>query len=197
MKVINRFFDTHSTEAVLELETPRFGDDRGWFSVPFELDAAAEIGIAQPFVQDNHSMSVNVGTVRGIHLQLPPHEQGKLVRIVSGRILDVVVDLRPGSETLGQWIGIELSAEVGNQLWIPRGFGHGFCTLEPNTNLTYKVDNGYAPHADRSLAWDDPDVGVEWNLDPGAATLSDKDANGSALADIVAEITAALSEGAS
>lgn len=191
MKVINRFFDANPADAVLELETPRSSDDRGWFSVLFEVDAAAELGITRPFLQDNHSMSTRVGTVRGIHLQLPPHEQGKLVRIVSGRILDVVVDLRPDSNTLGEWIAVELSAEAGNQLWIPRGFGHGFCTLEPDTSLTYKVDNGYAPHADRSLAWNDPDVGIEWNLGTIEPTLSDKDANGVSLADIVAEIEAA------
>lgn len=196
MKVINRFFDDDSADAVLELEAPRAIDDRGWFSPAFEVDAAAEVGITRPFVQDNQSMSVKVGTVRGVHLQLPPHEQGKLVRIVAGRVFDVVVDLRPGSATLGQWVGLELSAEAGNQLWVPRGFGHAFCTLEPNTNLLYKVDNRYAPHADRTLAWDDPDVAIEWDVDAADAVLSDKDANGSCLADIVTEVAAAI-EGAS
>ncbi len=191
MKVINRYFD-----AALEIEIPRFGDDRGWFSVPYEANAAAEIGLTEPFVQDNHSMSATVGTVRGIHLQLPPHDQGKLVRVTEGRVLDIVVDLRPDSPTLGEWAGIEISAEAGNQVWVPRGFGHGFRTLEPNSHLVYKVDNGYAPQADRSLAWDDPTIGVKWGIDAADATLSDKDRAGSPFADIMADIKQAL-EGAS
>ncbi len=186
MKVLNRYFD-----AALEIETKRFGDDRGWFNVPWEFEAAAAIGIDKPFVQDNHSLSVDVGTIRGIHLQLAPYEQGKLVRVATGAVLDVIVDLRPGSPTVGEWAGIELSAETGNQLWVPRGFGHGFCTREPNTHLLYKVDNAYHPDAERSLAWDDPSVGIDWGVDPAAVTLSEKDQQGADLETILNDIRGA------
>lgn len=183
MKVSNRFLGD-----AFELETPRFGDERGWFSVPFEAAQAIELGLTEPFVQDNHSLSVDVGTVRGLHFQLAPYAQGKLVRVAAGRVLDVIVDLRPDSRTLGEWAGIELSADAGNQLWVPRGFGHGFCTLEPNTHLLYKVDNVYNKDADRSLAFDDTSIDIDWPIDHGDMTLSDKDAAAADFDTIMREI---------
>lgn len=176
---------------VLEIETPRFGDDRGTFSVTYEIGAAAALGLTEPFVQDNHSISVPVGTLRGMHLQLEPHAQGKLVRVVKGRILDVVVDLRPGSPRRGEHASIELDADTGRQLWVPRGYAHGFCTLEPNTEVVYKVDNAYTPAAERSLLWNDPTVAIQWPIDDNELTLADKDRNGSTYDEILAEIDAA------
>jgi len=173
---------------VLELSTPRFGDDRGLFAVTFEVGAAAAVGMVEPFVQDNHSISVPVGTVRGMHFQLAPFAQGKLLRVLKGRILDVVVDLRPGSPSRGQHASIELDAEAGNQLWVPRGFAHGFCTLEPNTELAYKVDNTYTPAVERSLAWDDPTVGIAWPVTAADATLADKDREGLSYQQAIDEI---------
>lgn len=173
---------------VLELSTPCFGDDRGSFAVTFEVGAAASVGMIEPFVQDNHSVSVPVGTLRGMHLQLAPHSQGKLVRVVTGRILDVVVDLRPGSPTRGEHASIELDAVTGNQLWVPRGFGHGFCTLEPDTEVIYKVDNAYTPAAERSLAWNDPTVGIKWPVTEETVTLAAKDREGQSYQQIIDEI---------
>lgn len=173
---------------VLELSTPRFGDDRGSFAVTFEVGAAAAVGMTEPFVQDNHSVSVPVGTLRGMHLQMAPFAQGKLVRVVAGRILDVVVDLRAGSPTRGQHASIELDAETGNQLWVPRGFGHGFCTLVPDTEVVYKVDNTYTPAAERSLAWDDPTVGIDWPVTAETVTLAAKDREGLSYQQIIDEI---------
>lgn len=175
---------------VLELSTPRFGDDRGSFAVTFEVGAAAALGMTEPFVQDNHSVSVPVGTLRGIHLQMAPHAQGKLVRVVKGRILDVVVDLRSGSPTRGEHASIELDATTGNQLWVPRGFGHAFCTLEPDTEVVYKVDNTYTPAAERSLVWNDPTVGIDWPVTAESVTLADKDRLGSSYQEIIDEIDA-------
>lgn len=173
---------------VLELSTPRFGDDRGSFAVTFEVGAAAAVGMNEPFVQDNHSVSVPVGTLRGLHLQMAPYSQGKLVRVVKGRILDVVVDLRPGSATRGQYASIELDAVTGNQLWVPRGFGHGFCTLEPDTEVVYKVDNTYTPTAERSLLWNDPTLGIDWPVTEETVTLAGKDREGSSYQQIIDEI---------
>jgi len=173
---------------VLELSTPRFGDDRGSFAVTFEEGAAAAVGMTERFVQDNHSLSVPVGTLRGMHLQIAPHAQGKLVRVLKGRILDVVVDVRPGSVTRGQHASIELDADSGNQLWVPRGFAHGFCTLEPETEIAYKVDNTYTPAAERSLAWDDPTVGIAWPVTAESVTLAAKDREGLSYQQIIDEI---------
>lgn len=173
---------------VLELSTPRFGDGRGSFAVTYELDAATALGMTEPFVQDNHSVSVPVGTLRGLHLQLAPFAQGKLVRVVRGRILDVVVDLRPGSPTRGEHAAVELDADTGNQLWVPRGFGHGFCTLDPDTEVVYKVDNTYAPGAERSLAWNDPTLGIAWPVTDQTVTLADKDRDAMSYQQIIDEI---------
>lgn len=154
----------------------------------YEVSAAAKVGMSEPFVQDNHSVSVPVGTLRGLHLQVAPFAQGKLVRVVKGRILDVVVDLRPGSPTRGQHARIQLDAESGNQLWVPRGFGHGFCTLEPDTEVVYKVDNTYTPAAERSLAWNDPTVGIDWPVSEAEVTLAAKDRAGLSYQEIIDEI---------
>jgi dTDP-4-dehydrorhamnose 3,5-epimerase len=127
------------------------------------------------FVQDNQSMSSQIGTIRGLHFQAEPMPQGKLVRCLKGSIFDVAVDMRKGSSTFGQWIGETLTAEGAEQLWVPEGFAHGFCTLEPNTEVFYKVTNPYSPEHDRGIAFDDPDIGVKWPVDLASAILSDKD----------------------
>lgn len=179
---------------VIVASTPRFADNRGSFSVTFEENAARSLGLPAHFVQDNLSVSTQPGTIRGIHLQLPPFAQGKLVRVLQGRIADLVVDLRSSSPSFGQHRLVELSAAEGDQLWVPAGFGHGFCTLEPDTVVFYKVDAAYAPAAERTLAWDDPAVGAAWPVGPGGPVLSDKDACGRSFAEIVAELAAAEAE---
>lgn len=177
---------------VSTLATPRFADSRGSFAVLFEEQAAESVGITGRFVQDNYSLSSVAGTIRGLHLQLPPWEQGKLIRVLRGKILDVFVDLRPHSETFGRYGSIEMAAADDIQLWIPAGFAHGFCTLEPDTEMLYKVDARYAPEAERSLAWDDPTVGVDWPVPVDQIVLSDKDAKGQDFDSIVAEISSRL-----
>ena len=154
---------------------PRFGDARGFFSEVFHARRFAEAGIPGPFVQDNHSLSAAVGTVRGLHLQIAPSAQGKLVRVTRGAIWDVAVDVRHGSPTFGQHVGIELSVGNWRQLWIPTGFLHGFCTLEPDTEVLYKVTAEYDREAERGVAWDDPDLAIPWPVEPGKELLSDKD----------------------
>ena len=159
------------------LVTPkRFGDERGFFSEVYNKDAYSNAGIAVEFAQDNHSLSRDVGVVRGLHFQSPPHAQDKLVRVGAGRVLDVAVDIRKGSPTFGEWIAVELSAEVGNQLFIPKGFLHGFATLAPNFELLYKCSDFYAPDCDGAVRFDDPDLGIDWGIDTSSVTLSGKDA---------------------
>ena len=175
-------------EDVLEVRTPCFSDERGSFEVTYEVVAASAGGIPRPFVQDNRSISTAVGTIRGLHLQLAPFEQGKLVRVVRGRILDVVVDVRSDSVRRGRHAAIELDAKSGHQLWVPRGYAHGFCTLEPDTEVVYKVDNAYTPSAERSLAWDDPVLGIDWPVSESGATLAEKDRNGLSYQQIIDEI---------
>lgn len=161
---------------VMLINPKRFGDDRGWFTEVYSTQKFAGIGIRDEFVQDNHSMSVPAGTLRGLHFQTPPHGQAKLVRCIRGRIFDVAVDIRRGSPTYGQWVGAELSAENGRQLYVPVGFAHGFVTLEPQTEVTYKVTAFYAPSNDGGILWNDPRINVEWPLPPGVEpVLSDKD----------------------
>jgi dTDP-4-dehydrorhamnose 3,5-epimerase len=152
---------------------PRFGDERGFFSETWNAARYAEAGIATPFVQDNHSLSKQAGTLRGLHCQVSPSVQGKLVRVVRGAIWDVAVDLRVGSPTYGRHVGAELSAENWAQLWIPGGFLHGYCTLVPDTEVIYKVDAGYDRAAERGVIWNDPDLAVPWPVT--AAVLSEKD----------------------
>jgi dTDP-4-dehydrorhamnose 3,5-epimerase len=161
----------------VKLITPNiFRDDRGFFSETFNLRALASGGVTGHFVQDNHSLSVQPGVVRGLHYQLPPTAQDKLVRVIRGSILDVAVDIRKGSPSYGQHVAVTLSAENWEQLWVPKGFAHGFCTLEPNTEVVYKVTDYYAPEFDRSLRWNDPDIGIKWPVTAERAILSAKDA---------------------
>lgn len=163
--------------------TPRrFGDARGFFSESWNRRLLAEHGMDYDFVQDNHSVSAQVNTVRGLHFQSPPHAQAKLVRCGKGRLFDVAVDIRKGSATYGQWFGVELSFENGRQLMIPAGFLHGFATREPETEIIYKCTNYYSPTADGAIRYDDPDIGIDWGLS-GTAILSDKDVAAPRLAD--------------
>jgi dTDP-4-dehydrorhamnose 3,5-epimerase len=150
-----------------------FQDNRGFFLESYSKRIFDEHGISADFVQDNHSMSVNKGVLRGIHFQKPPHAQAKLVRVVKGSVYDVIVDLRKDSETYGQWEGYTLSAENFSTLFVPRGFGHGFCTLEDNTEFLYKTDNFYAPEADAGIIWNDPTLKIDWPIKE--PVLSEKD----------------------
>lgn len=164
------------TSKVVLLRPKRFGDDRGWFSEVYNEKIFSGYGIDDRFVQDNHSLSVPVGTLRGLHFQTPPFEQAKLVRCIRGRIFDVAVDIRSGSPTFAQWVGAELSAENGHQLYVPVGFAHGFITLEPSTEVTYKVSNLYSPENDGGILWNDPQIGIDWPLPGGIEPiLSPKD----------------------
>ncbi|MBW5448498.1 dTDP-4-dehydrorhamnose 3,5-epimerase [Cohnella sp. CFH 77786] len=158
-----------------------FQDHRGFFMETYNLERFSEHGITMTFVQDNHSLSTEPGVLRGLHYQLNPAAQTKLVRVTAGAIFDVVVDIRKGSPTFGQWEGFELSAENKHQLLVPRGFAHGFCTLRPNTEVQYKVDALYSLAHDRGVAWDDPAIGITWPVDH--PILSEKDTRHPMLAD--------------
>lgn len=158
------------------LETRRFTDPRGVFSETYSRRAAAAFGVGEEFVQDNWSCSERVGTVRGLHFQRQPHAQAKLVRTVRGRILDVAVDLRRGSPTFGKHVAVELAQGDGRMLYVPVGFAHGFCTLEPMTEVAYKVSADYAPEADAGIAWNDPSLGIGWPVAAADAEVSRKDA---------------------
>lgn len=160
---------------LLILKPRRFGDDRGWFSEVWNRDTLRAHGIDLDFVQDNHSYSAHPGTVRGLHYQAPPRAQDKLVRCGRGTVLDVAVDVRRTSPTFGRWFGIELSAANGLQLLIPKGFLHGFVTRTPDAELLYKCTDTYAPAQDGAVRWDDPDLAIDWGIDPAAVILSDKD----------------------
>ena len=169
--------------AGLRVLTPRrFGDERGFFSESWNRRLLAEHGMDYDFVQDNHSVSARINTVRGLHFQWPLHAQAKLVRCGKGRLFDVAVDIRKGSPTFGQWFGVELSFENGRQLMIPAGFLHGFATREPDTEIIYKCTDYYSPTSDGAVRYDDPGIGIDWGL-TGAAILSDKDAAAPRLAD--------------
>ena len=167
-------------EPILLITPRRFGDKRGFFAETYSSQKYAEMGVDVEFVQDNHSLSRDVGTLRGLHYQAPPHAQGKLVRCGRGAFFDVAVDIRRGSPTYGQWVGYELSADNGHQLYVPIGFAHGFMTLETDSEIVYKCSDYYAPRTEGALRWDDPDIGIEWPL-KGNPILSDKDALASML----------------
>jgi dTDP-4-dehydrorhamnose 3,5-epimerase len=153
----------------LAIVPPRFGDARGFFSETYNARDFSAAGITCTFVQDNHSRSTERGTVRGLHFQIPPHAQAKLVRVARGRILDVIVDLRKDSATYGRHEAVELSAENGTELFVPIGFAHGFCTLEPDTEVLYKTSDYYRPDAERGLLWNDPALGIDWPPFAGAS----------------------------
>jgi dTDP-4-dehydrorhamnose 3,5-epimerase len=154
----------------------RFTDDRGWFAETWNRRTWLEQGIDVDFVQENHSLSLQAATLRGLHLQTPPRAQAKLVRVLRGRINDVTVDVRVGSPTFGQWCCVELSAENGRQLLIPVGFLHGFVTLEPDTEVLYKCSDYYAPECEVAVRFDDPDIGIDWMIGRNGPTLSARDA---------------------
>ena len=163
---------------------PRFfQDSRGYFVETYNKRSAQELGITACFVQDNQSLSLKPGTIRALHFQVPPKPQAKLVRVVCGSIYDVALDLRVGSPTYGSWMAETLTAKGGEQMFIPRGLAHGFCTLEPNTEVSYKVDSYFAPECERGLAWNDPTLAITWPILPGDAILSDKDRSNGRFAD--------------
>ena len=171
-------------EGVVLLKPARFGDARGFFSETWNKARLAEHGLTPDFVQDNHSMSAEAGTLRGLHYQSPPHAQDKLVRCGRGALWDVAVDIRKDSPTFGDWVGVELSAENGRQLLVPKGFLHGFVTMTDDTEIVYKCSDYYAPDCDAGVAWDDPGIGIDWPLEGRAPVLSAKDAAQPALSEI-------------
>ena len=160
---------------VIALTPDRHGDARGFFSETWNASRFAAAGVDVTFIQDNQSLSRDRGVLRGLHCQVGPNAQGKLVRCLRGAIWDVAVDARRSSPTFGRWVGVELSAENWRQLWIPAGFLHGFCTLQPDTEVLYKVTAPYDREAERGVIWNDSTLALPWPLEPGAATLSDKD----------------------
>lgn len=166
------------------IHAKKFGDHRGFFSETYSARAFGEAGIDLVFVQDNHSLSAEVGTLRGLHFQAPPHAQDKLVRVTRGRILDVAVDIRASSPDFGKFVAVELSAQNWRQLLVPVGFAHGFVTLEPDTEVLYKVSAPYAPSHDHGLAFDDPALGIDWGLPSERLILSDKDRRHPKLAEL-------------
>jgi dTDP-4-dehydrorhamnose 3,5-epimerase len=161
---------------VLLIMPKRHGDARGWFSETWSRAGLAAAGVEHDFVQDNQAFSAARGTVRGLHFQRAPYAQAKLVRVLRGAIYDVAVDIRPGSATYGQWVGATLTAEGGEQLLVPRGFAHGYCTTVPDTELAYKVDNAYAPQAEGGLLWCDPALGIDWPIRVEEAVINARDA---------------------
>ena len=168
----------------VKILTPKkHGDHRGFFSETYNRKVLAEHGITLEFCQDNHSLSAEVGVLRGLHFQTPPYAQDKLLRVTRGAVFDVAVDVRRGSPTFGRHVTVELTADNWKQILVPKGFAHGFVTLEPNTEVMYKVTAFYAPDCDRGIRWDDPALGIRWPVDPADVTLSDKDRNQPLLAD--------------
>lgn len=160
---------------VVLVQPVRHGDARGYFCETYKKPQFDAFGLDIAFVQDNESLSREVGVVRGLHFQTPPMAQAKLVRAVRGAIFDVAVDIRKGSPSYGRWVAATLTAEKGEQLLVPHGFAHGFCTLEPDTIVAYKVDAPYSPPHDAGIRWDDPDLAIDWPLAAGVAILSGKD----------------------
>jgi dTDP-4-dehydrorhamnose 3,5-epimerase len=157
------------------LKPARHGDSRGFFSEVFREDVLRTQGINVGFVQENHSLSVSKAVVRGLHFQIPPFAQAKLLRVTAGAIFDVAVDIRWGSPSFGRHVAVVLSASEWNQIFVPEGFAHGFCTLEPDTEVIYKVSNYYSAEHDRGVSWNDPDLAIDWPIEISKAILSDKD----------------------
>lgn len=169
---------------VLLITPARHGDERGWFSETFRQSALEEQGFSGAFIQDNHVRSTTRGIVRGLHFQKPPHGQAKLLRCVRGAIFDVAVDIRKGSPTWGQWVGAELSAENAQQLLVPEGFAHGYCTLTDECEVIYKVTGYYAPQAEGALRWNDPTIGIDWTMPNEEIRANARDAAAPLLADL-------------
>jgi len=167
------------------LRPRQFADSRGFFAETYNEKTFQAAGIATQFVQDNQSFSARRGTIRGLHFQLPPAEQAKLVRVLRGKVYDVAVDLRAGSPAYGRWVGETLTADGGEQLFVPRGFAHAFCTLEADTVVAYKVDNFYAPASDSGLIWNDQDLAIAWPVAADDVVLSDRDLRLGRFADFV------------
>jgi dTDP-4-dehydrorhamnose 3,5-epimerase len=187
--ILSLTVENTSLLGVYVITPARFGDHRGFFSESYSAKALAEHDITTQFVQDNHSLSKTQGTIRGLHFQAPPCAQDKLVRCGRGVLFDVAVDIRTESPTYGQWFGVELSFENGKQLLVPAGFAHGFVTRAPETEIIYKCSDYYAQETEGAVAWDDPQVGIDWGLGDVTPVLSDKDANAPALADLNSPFT--------
>lgn len=160
---------------VMLLQAKSFQDDRGAFSETWNRHAFKELGIDADFVQDNHVKSLKTGTLRGLHYQAPPHAQGKLIRVIKGAIFDVAIDMRHQSPSYGKHVSATLTAENQVQIWVPEGFAHGYVTLEPDTEVLYKVTDFYAPDTEGGILWNDPDLGIAWPVDAEATILSEKD----------------------
>jgi dTDP-4-dehydrorhamnose 3,5-epimerase len=167
------------------INTRKFEDSRGFFSETYSRKTFNDAGVNLEFVQDNHALSKTAGTLRGLHYQGHPFAQDKLVRVVSGRILDVVVDIRRSSPTFGRWLSVEISADEWNQILVPIGFAHGLCTLEPNTQVLYKVTNYYSAAHDFGIRWNDPDLNIRWPFSAEQVELSEKDKNQPLFKDVV------------
>ena len=170
-------------DGVVEIRPRRFGDERGFFSPVWSAEDMAAAGLEHDFVQDNHSYSAARGVLRGLHYQVPPAAQHKLVRVSRGSVFDVAVDIRDGSPTFGHWAGLVLSAEKWNQLLVPPGFAHGFVTLEDDTEVQYKVTAPYRPELERSIRFDDPRIAIDWPVPAGDVQLSAKDRAAALLSD--------------
>ena len=168
-------FEPLAIPAVVLIRPKKFGDARGYFMETYSAEAFAAAGIEAAFAQDNQSLSATAGVVRGLHFQAPPVPQAKLIRVLKGAIFDVAVDIRLGSPTYGRWCAATLTADGAEQLFVPRGFAHGFCTLEPNTEVVYKVDGPYAPQTEGGIAWNDPTLAIDWPITAAEAQLSGKD----------------------
>lgn len=177
-------FETLTIPEVILVKPKKFGDNRGYFMETFRQNLFEQHVGPVSFVQDNRSFSAEAGTVRGLHFQLAPKAQGKLVSCAAGVLLDVAVDIREGSTTYGRFVSAELTAENGEQLWVPAGFAHGFCTLVSDTIISYKVTDYYSPEHDCGLLWNDPAIGIDWPVTEDSAVLSDKDKRQPALADL-------------
>jgi dTDP-4-dehydrorhamnose 3,5-epimerase len=177
-------FERLAIPEVVVFSPARFGDARGFFSETWKARDMQDAGIDLPFVQDNHSMSQSRGVLRGLHCQVDPHVQGKLVRVVKGAIFDVAVDARRNSRTFGRHVAVELSAANWQQLWVPPGFLHGYCTLEPNTEVVYKTTGYYDQTSERGVRWNDPDLAIAWPINEAEVQLSEKDKIASSWADM-------------
>lgn len=175
---------TGNLGGVQVLRPERHEDGRGFLSEVFNRRALEAIGITDNFVQENHILSLSPGTIRGLHFQIEPHPTAKLLRVVRGSIFDVVVDLRHGSGTYGEHVAVELSASSGEQIYVPIGFAHGFCSLEPSTEVTYRVSDYWSPEVDKGVLWNDSDLGIAWPVEVGEAIVSDKDRSQPGLAEL-------------